>query len=79
MFLAEYGARPSIQGDYCAPMIRGIYDYLVSRGDVIAATYFNSGKNVNTSDPSTYLLDGARLDVFKQCAALPNSIVPAEL
>ena len=79
MFLAEYGARPSIQGDYCAPMIRDIYDYLVYRGDVIGCTYFNSGKNVNTDDPSTYLLDGVRLDVFKQCAALPNSIVPAEL
>jgi hypothetical protein len=80
MFLAEYGARPSIQGDYCAPMIRDIYDYLtVGRNDVIGCTYFNSGKNVNTPDPSTYVLEGARLDVFKQCAALPTSKVPADL
>jgi hypothetical protein len=80
MFLAEYGARPSIQGDYCAPMIRDIYDYLtIGRNDVIGCTYFNSGKNVNTPDPSTYVLEGARLDVFKQCAALPTSKVPADL
>ena len=76
MFLAEFGARDLVQGDYAAQMIRDLYDYLIARGDVVGCTYFNSSKNVNVfPEAGPYILTGARLYKFRECAGLPTSAI----
>jgi hypothetical protein len=75
MLLAEYGARDAVQGDYAAPMIRDLYDYLVQRGDMVGASYFNSSKNVNVfPEAGPYWLAGDRLAAFVECAQLSTSV-----
>jgi hypothetical protein len=75
MFLAEYGARDLVQGDYAAQMIRDLYDYLIERGDVVGVSYFNSSKNVNVfPEAGPYWLAGDRLAAFVECGKRATSV-----